>query len=315
MKKAISLKAPPENARYLRDAGFSVVSLANNHILDYGADSAQETIDLVRRNGIDGVGAGVDLEKALCEASFSVNGLTFAFIAFSMGGANLGNRNCIIAGMDEQLVNYRIMECVRKHDFVIVSLHWGTENVFYPSLEQQVFARCCIDAGASVILGHHPHRLQGIEQHGEGLIFYSLGNFNFFPCEPDLCPHSKLTAIAEIQFQREGGLSYKIIPAVIDENYCPMVIKEEEDIRAFQKHIHKISMPLSSGIDKWWWYGEIAKPYLIGNGRSMYNRIKKFGPNQLYPLIRWLTGSFCRKVYFGILYRLLMLLSPSKRDV
>jgi poly-gamma-glutamate synthesis protein (capsule biosynthesis protein) len=190
-----------------------------------------------------------------------------------------------------------------KHRFVIVSLHWGIENVLHPSPMQQTLGRRCIDAGASVILGHHPHRLQGIERYRQGLIFYSLGNFNFMPCGVGLSPHPEWSAVADITLSGEGDPVYELVPLTIDDDYCPRPMDSKREIEAFRSHMADLSDAVAAGIGKWWWFGEISGPYLRGNAKAFVSRVQKYGPGHLFEMLRWLSSRFAIKCYIGSLLR------------
>jgi len=303
IEKAFPLSISPENISFLKQANVSIVNLAHNHILDFGDNGALETFNHLEKARIPYIGAGHSISECMREVVFKIKNATVAFAGFYLGGLNLSTKKVCIAGTDEQLVMYRISELKRKYDFVVVSLHWGTENVFYPSPEQQVFARTCIDEGASVIIGHHPHRLQGIEKYKKGLIFYSLGNFNFMPCGVGLSPYPNLSCIADIELFEDKNISYNLTPIEINEDYWPVPITTGQDCFEFENHIFYISKPLQEGIDKWWWFGEIAKPYLVGNGKSFLIRIRRYGIKHLYQMIRWLSSRFVIKCYLGIVLR------------
>jgi Putative enzyme of poly-gamma-glutamate biosynthesis (capsule formation) len=303
IEKASPLSISPENISFLKQANVSIVNLAHNHILDYGDDGALETFNHLENARIPYIGAGRSISECMREVVFKIKNTTVVFIGFYIGGSNLSTNKVYIAGTDEQLVRYRISELKRKYHFVVVSLHWGTENVFYPSPEQQVFARACIDEGASVTIGHHPHRLQGIEKYKKGLILYSLGNFNFMPCGVGLSPYPNLSCIADIKLCDDQSISYSLIPVQINDDYYPVPITAGPDRFEFENHISYISKPLQERIDKWWWYGEIAKPYLYGNGKSFIIRIKRYGIKHLYQMICWLCSRFSVKCYIGIVLR------------
>ncbi len=167
---------------------------------------------------------------------------------------------------------HRVSELKEKYDRVVVSFHWGRESVFYPSPEQQAFARYCIDEGASVVIGHHPHYVQGIEEYKQELIFYSLGHFNFWQFNMPTSYHHRFSCIANIILEKDRA-TYEMIPIMDDDNCYPRPITSPEGRSRFSTHIENISRPLASGVDKWWWwFGEIEKPYLLNNagffGRS-----------------------------------------------
>jgi len=299
-EKSVSLKTSPENLSFLKEANFSVVNLAHNHICDYGATGAVETLRHLEKGSISYIGVGRSLDECLKAVAFTVNGITIAFVGFYAGGGGLSSDDFYIAGMDQQLVLQRIGELKDQYDFVIVSFHGGIENVFYPSPERQILFRACVDAGASVILGHHPHMLQGIEEYHSGLIFYSLGNFNFWQFDVEPNYYHRLSTIAEISLE-DGQVTYKCHPVKIDDNYCPTPITNDEELSRFQIRVEDISNRTARGIEKWWWFGEIAEPYLAGIVRNSFIRIRRYGPRHLVQFCRWLVSPFVIKCYLGII--------------
>ena len=302
-EKAYSLSIPPENLTFLKDANCSVVNLAHNHILDYGEKGASDSFHYLDEAKIPYIGAGNNISECLKEVVFEIKNVTVSFIGFYLSGLYLSTKKVCVAGTDEQLIRYRISELKKKYDFVIVSLHWGTENVFYPSPEQQAFARVCIDEGASVIIGHHPHRLQGIEKYDGGIIFYSLGNFNFMPCGVGISPYPNLSCIADVELLDNKNINYNLIPIEINNDYWPVPITNNKDRFEVENHISCISEELQKKIAKWWWFGEIARPYLLGNGKSFLIRIRRYGIKHFCQMIRWLCCPFVVKCYIGILLR------------
>jgi hypothetical protein len=304
IEKAVSLRTDPENLSFLNESKFSIVNLAHNHILDYGEDGAMETMEHLQKTGISHIGIGRDIQECTKEVGFKIKDKTIAFIGFYMEGISLSTTKICIADANEQLIRFRISELTKKYDFVIVSLHWGTENVFYPSPEQQSLARACIDEGASVIIGHHPHRLQGIEKYRNGIIFYSLGNFNFMPCGVRLSPYPNLSCIANITLRQDNTIHYSLTPVEIDKHFNPTQITAEEYLIEFEKHMSAISEPSQDEINKWWWFGEIAKPYLLENGKSFCTRIRRYGIKHLCQMLCWFVSPFVIKCYIGILFRL-----------
>ncbi|KPJ50263.1 hypothetical protein AMJ40_03375 [candidate division TA06 bacterium DG_26] len=159
--KGFTFRADPALSDVLCRVGFNFVSLANNHSLDCGMDGLIEMVDVLNRSQITPL-LGVPVIR-------EVNGVKIGAIAFNLvdGSPSL----TALAGSVRDL-----SECT---DAVIVSLHWGTEYRHVPSPKQCTLARHLVDAGADFILGHHPHRVQGIALHGRGVVAYSLGNFVF----------------------------------------------------------------------------------------------------------------------------------------
>lgn len=180
--KKFRFRADPAVIPALRRAGFTTLTLANNHILDYGPDAMLETIRRLERQGLGFAGAGPDLAAARTESIRTVNGRRVAVLAYSLtqpteffaGPARPGTAPGWGRFCAEDIVRAR-----SRADYVVVSFHWGGELETRPKPYQTAAAHRAIDAGADVVIGHHPHVLQGIERYGRGVIFYSLGNFAF----------------------------------------------------------------------------------------------------------------------------------------
>jgi len=188
--KGIWFRGNPENVEALLGAGFDVVSLANNHALDYDSPALLETLDLLRSKGIQPVGAGKDINEARSAGLVEAQGIKFAFLAYSEMADMFWSYQYPrrlkatqdtpgIAPLVTDDVAADIAAVRPEVDYVIVSLHWGVEYQHLPEDYQRELAHKLIDAGADVVIGHHPHCLQGVEVYKQGLIAYSLGNFVF----------------------------------------------------------------------------------------------------------------------------------------
>lgn len=183
--------APPEALRALRAAGIDVVSVANNHAFDQGRPGFEETLRRLAAEGILAAGAG-PAGRAAGPLRVEANGLSLAFLAwahfFNQAGnecpaKRAGDRECLQAALlDREAAVEAVREAAAGADAVVVSLHWGVEYEPQPRAEDVELARRLADAGALVVLGHHPHVLQPIELHrrpdgSTAVIAYSLGNF------------------------------------------------------------------------------------------------------------------------------------------
>lgn len=165
----------------LKLAGIDVVSTANNHARDAGAEGLTFTLDLLERNGIAAVGTGVHAQDARSGAVVERKGVRFGFLAYTFDQRNGNHRDFDprVAMINTATLGEDIRGLLKRSDTVIVSMHAGFEYVSQPNLQQQQFARAAIDAGASVVVGHHPHVTQPVEHYKEGVIFHSLGNLVF----------------------------------------------------------------------------------------------------------------------------------------
>ena len=180
--KKFRFRAEPQVAKAIRTAGFNLVTLANNHSMDFGAEALTETMRHLKDNGIAWVGAGENLSEARKMALYTIKGKRIAFLGYSLTQPIeffAGQNRPGTAPGYEKLVTADITSARSQADYVIVSFHWGKEASGTVQAYQQTAAHKAIEAGADVIIGHHPHVLQGIEQYKKGIIFYSLGNFAF----------------------------------------------------------------------------------------------------------------------------------------
>jgi poly-gamma-glutamate synthesis protein (capsule biosynthesis protein) len=179
--KKFRFRAEPQVAKALRGTGFNLVTLANNHSMDFGGEALTETLQHLSDNGIAWIGAGENLSEARKMALYTIKGKNIAFLAYSLMQPIeffAGQRSPGTAPGYEKMVTADITSARSQADYVIVSFHWGKEATgTVPS--QRIAAHKAIEAGADVVIGHHPHLLQGIERYKNGIIFYSLGNFTF----------------------------------------------------------------------------------------------------------------------------------------
>lgn len=182
MEKKYILKAHRDNAASLKHAGITMVSLANNHMMDYGLKGLEDTIFNLQCEGVTFSGAGLSLDESRKPALQVVNGIKVAMVSYSKtyplefyanskrGGTAPGYPLYIKKDMNDAAKN---------NDVVIAIFHWGGERIFSPRDYQKELAHLAIDNGASIVIGHHPHVMQGVERYKDGIIFYSLGNYVF----------------------------------------------------------------------------------------------------------------------------------------
>jgi poly-gamma-glutamate capsule biosynthesis protein CapA/YwtB (metallophosphatase superfamily) len=216
-------RADPDIAlKVLKDGSVDIVSIANNHILDFDDVGLLWTLDNLSKAGISHVGAGGNLEESRREVVFKVKGNRIAFLAYTETWFMWTNNDRkweagdATPGVMPASMEYLLEDInrVRKDvDLIIVSVHWGKEYVDAPTEFQYEFARTAIDAGANIVLGHHPHVLQGIEFYNDGIICYSLGNFIF-----DLKRLStKETGIFKFQIWNGTVIGLEFIPCYIQD--------------------------------------------------------------------------------------------------
>jgi len=220
LPKQYAFRSPPALAAVLDEAGFDAVSLANNHTFDFGEAGLRDTLTALREVGVPAFGAGLTEAEAHAPLVLHANGLTVAFLGYNAipetqaaGPVSPG-----VAWATAQ-VTADVHAARGLADFVVVTLHAGTEYSRQPAELQRAFARAAIDAGASAVIGHHPHVLQPWERYGDGVILYSLGNFVFDLDPGDLMtlgPEPFETAVAVLTLAPGEPPAIEFRPAYID---------------------------------------------------------------------------------------------------
>lgn len=221
MNYFIPLRGVPEAAAALREAGFHLVSLANNHMMDYGAIALADTLAALDQQGVEYVGAGRTREEAERPVYLERNGLRIAFLAFSVSGVEATASQPGVAWAREERIIPAIAAARRNAEAVVVSLHWGADGERYPYPWQQRLAMEVVEAGASLIVGHHPHVIQGYEVRNQSLITYSLGNFIFDAIDGEWGEG----LILDCGLSREGVKEFGFIAVHINTIFQPRVLE------------------------------------------------------------------------------------------
>ncbi len=292
-EKAYTFNIPENKISYLTQFREVIANVANNHTLDYKDEGFKSTIKILAKNKIHTIGS--KLENELCVKQF--NGIKIGFLAY------FGCGNSLISGLDETTIKNNIQELkANKVTRIIISLHWGEEYVLYPSPKQQNLARKIIDYGADIIIGHHPHVSQGIEHYKNGIIFYSLGNFNF---NVNHKYHNKLVTTkfsycVKIKLDSNNVIEYEIIPIYINDNFQPCLFSNNNGINIL-KHINYISKPLYNNINFLFWISHASKHYFKNHLPSFFKRIQTYGINHFIQFLFWLIHPANYKYYFGLI--------------
>jgi poly-gamma-glutamate synthesis protein (capsule biosynthesis protein) len=253
--KNFSFRARPELVAALSAGGVDVVSLANNHVMDYGSVGLDDTLATLDDEGIRHFGAGVTLAGAREPAIVEVRGVRIAFLGYLFLGDEHPEPYEIFAtddqpgaaGHHDDVARLKSMieediESAKAHaDHVIPFFHWGREGQAEVLPYQVALAHAAIDAGASAVLGSHPHNLQGIEVYNGAPVIYSLGNFVF---GGRWDPPDKRTALLELKLSKTAVTSTTVIPAYMDsfpkEPFQPYIV-HGADAAAVRKYIAELS--------------------------------------------------------------------------
>ena len=234
--KEFRFKGDPSNVNILKAGGVDMVNIANNHINDYLTQGFNDTLQTLHDNKILYSGMGHI-------AYYKKKGITVASIGYK------GWDTSIKKNLEEDIKKAKM-----EAQIVIVSFHWGSEYAFYPNQTQTELGRFSVDCGADVVVGHHPHVIEGIEKYKGKYIVYSLGNFcfggNTQPADFDAYIFQN-----KFKFDSENNMTseVKIIPCSVSSvkninDYRPTILRDNEKQRVLEK-IYKLSSGLEYGIE------------------------------------------------------------------
>ncbi len=236
----------PSIVARLKESGFNLLTLANNHIMDYGKEGLQYTLN--KLSGVNLIGAGNSLDTIYKPFKFQKEGVTIGIVSVAENGFGCVN--------DENGSGYawiysinniqNIVRLKEEVDVLIMIVHAGAEMTHFPLPEWRQAYKTFINLGVDIIIGHHPHVVQGYEEYKEGIIFYSLGNLAFDSNTKNGDWFSSYGV--EIEVTNKQNYEYKIIPLLYNEGkvqidseealskleeYCDVLKKEE----MYLKHI------------------------------------------------------------------------------
>lgn len=284
------LRGNPGWAALMADAGIHLVSLANNHLLDYGRAGLIGTMQALDRAGIRHVGAGLN-EREACAPLFvaSVAG-RIAFLARSAVEVSSPSYATAsqpgVAFFKEEETLQAIKKCREQADIIVLMIHWGVEHYQYPSPQQRGLAKRLVEAGVSIILGHHPHVLQGAEKIGHGIVAYSLGNFLFdnLSCQAIIEGKYREISITLTKENKEGMALQFFLSEAGRFDYCETltaindsaeVLLEDTKVRkkAFSGLCERLRVPL---YNIWWKFYAVEREWNLRVSRQIsFSRLVK----------------------------------------
>ena len=233
-EKTFAFRSKPENVALLGSMGVDIVSLANNHAYDHGETAFLDTLEILENAGVKYVGAGRNLAEASAAQVFEVNGVKIGILAATQierldtpdtKGAtenSAGVLRCFSQSELEQFLSV-VEETKKECDVLIVYIHWGTENTDELDWAQPYQADLISKAGADLIVGAHPHCLQGIDSVNGVLVVYSLGNYWFNSKALD-------TALLKVTVGVDGVKSVQLLPAR-QENCATSLLRDGDKQR------------------------------------------------------------------------------------
>lgn len=305
-EKWINMRISPDHLSDLRKAGFNVMAIANNHIMDFGLEAFSDTLTLLAECDIAPVGGGDNLEEAWTPVIRTWNGVKVAFLAAASTlppGCAAGQNRPGIAPIhvaesyrvdtsvsseqpgsapyvhtwawpeDVEAAQIAVQRAKDEADFVIFAMHWGVPPLWRSRFQdglaeyQRPVGRAIIDAGADVVVGHHPHSLQGVEMYRGKPIFYSLGNCIFHKLDMKRNRVENIIArntpyevsgsydrqwaesmIVEIRLVEGGSACYIIHAVLLDEAGNPHLLRGDE-ARAVIERLEEMSAPLGGQVE------------------------------------------------------------------
>ncbi len=218
--KQFTFRVPPEKVSMFREMGIDIVTMANNHILDFGPEGITDSLAALDGAGILHVGAGENLEQAGKPEIIEVKGKKIGFLgasrvymasSWAAGEKHPG----VFSTYDPAPVLEAIREARALCDYLVVYVHWGIERNTEPETYQRTMGRQYIDAGADLVVGSHPHVLQEIEYYNGKPIVYSLGNFVF----GSSIPETELLKVVLKETEDGGGIEITVIPCTSSGGY------------------------------------------------------------------------------------------------
>ena len=239
--KQYTFRVDPKKVILLKELGVDIVTLANNHTLDFGEEALLDTCSTLEEADIQYVGAGNNLDRAKQLETITVNDKIIGFLGASRvipvpGWNATSNKPGVFTTYDPALLLEEIKKAKELCDVVIVYVHWGIEREELPQDYQRSLGMQYIDAGADLVIGSHPHVLQGIEYYEGKPIVYSLGNFLFGSSIPK-------TMLLKVTIDENEKLQMYVLPGTAVEGYTDNLL--EEKAKEIYSYLEAISFGVS----------------------------------------------------------------------
>jgi poly-gamma-glutamate synthesis protein (capsule biosynthesis protein) len=242
-KSGSVLKGGPEHITGLTAVPFDIVTLANNHVFDYGVGAFRETTDLLAANGIRFVGAGITRQAAVEPLIVRVAETTIALVSFSEGEDLTGAVNGGgVFGWEINAVAEAVKTAKTAADLVFVICHAGVEYIPFPPPYLVSALMAIADAGADLVVGHHPHVPQGIQILGSVPIAYSLGNFVFY--QPSDLIYRKVGYMLKVEISEKSLTGLRLVPYQITNQGLNLL--DGTRLAWFFDKMQRISQPLET---------------------------------------------------------------------
>lgn len=298
----LCLRGAGDYLQALKTHNFDIVSLANNHAFDFGADACADMETRLAALGIATVGVGNNLQESRQLKIIEKGGVRFGFLAYSSrttkGSAYAEQGSPGVAPLDVDMVLEDVALNRHEVDHLVVSLHWGVEYAEYPTPDQMKIGHSIIDAGARLIIGHHPHIIQGYEKYKDGVVLYSLGNV----CDSDLewqggdkVYRSRLkeadreSILAKIRFSETSILDMEFLPTWLSDSGQPEIAEGEKQEALRAKFLRRSEVIARPDFQAYWEkmivekrVGTPLKNWLSKG--NLWDKVRNFRPSQFLTL-------------------------------
>ncbi|TCO79438.1 poly-gamma-glutamate synthesis protein (capsule biosynthesis protein) [Marinisporobacter balticus] len=245
-RRDLIFRGDNQNAKFLKEAGFDILNLTNNHAMDYRSTGIDDTINHLKKVDIKPLGV-VKPSQKIKPLMIQKKGVHLGFLGYSIfppEGYIYSRDRADILRVDNNAFGNEIKRAKKACDFLVVSFHWGKEYEVFPSDHQKEMAHKAIDCGADLVIGHHPHVLQGVEKYKDKLIFYSLGNFIF---DRQIQNGVDETVIVDLYINKNGYKEIRCIPIRIID--CQPNLAEGKDAEYILKRLQTYSDGLIDAIE------------------------------------------------------------------
>ena len=219
----MQMRCPESVVKDLKKAGFSILNIANNHCMQHGTEGFQKTRNILEKCGIKPIGIRDENPYMI-----TVSGVELAFLSLCIHLEWYEPEHILYENRIERIL--REVKDLRQKDpdmIIAVSVHWGDKFAAYSSNAQVALAHKLVDLGANIVLGHHSHVFQGIEEYKGAVVVYGQGNF-VSDMVPEIC---KQTGIVKVEIDEKRNITYDIIPFFINNDYVPA----QTDLEWFQE--------------------------------------------------------------------------------
>jgi len=283
----IVLRGKPAAAKGLKEAGFGVLSLANNHIMQHGRKAFEDTLEALASEGIKSIGVRHPERGIDNHVTVGIKGRRLCFAAYNLRPVQYFLASPLYAEGDPAKMIDEVAALKAASDIVVLSLHWGEEFVDRPAPEQVELAHHLVESGADVILGHHPHMVQPIEKYKGAVIAYSLGNFVFDMWQARL----RRSLILNVTIADGPSIDYDIVPVEINRKHQPVPLDNPKAAA-----VRKYYSDLGQGFPN----GDSPADYNLNVRRELYRYRREVYWHYLTHIFRYNPRMFASNFYGAI---------------